>query len=87
MLIDRAQSVADEVVAQLAGMPGVHRIVQAGSLRRRRETVGDLDLLVETDDPDAVIARFLALARWTGPWAPAASGPASRCPGARRSTS
>ncbi len=33
------------------GHPGVRRIVQAGSLRRRRETIGDLDLLVETDDP------------------------------------
>jgi DNA polymerase (family X) len=61
MLIDRAQSIADDVVAQLAGTPGVHRIVQAGSLRRRRETVGDLDLLVETEDPDTVIARFLGL--------------------------
>ena len=44
----------DDLVAQLEGTAGVTRIVQAGSLRRRRETIGDLDLLVETDDPDAV---------------------------------
>lgn len=62
MLIDRAQAVADDLVAQLAGAPGVRRIVQAGSLRRRRETIGDLDLLVETDDPDAVVSRFTGLA-------------------------
>ncbi len=61
MLIDRAQAVADDLVAQLEGAPGVRRIVQAGSLRRRRETVGDLDLLVETDDPDTVISRFTGL--------------------------
>ena len=36
--------------------PACGRIVQAGSLRRRRESIGDLDLLVETDDPDGVVA-------------------------------
>jgi DNA polymerase (family 10) len=61
MLIDRAQALADGLVASLADVPAAHRIVQAGSLRRRRETVGDLDLLVETDDPDAVIARLTRL--------------------------
>ncbi|MEO5964010.1 MAG: DNA polymerase/3'-5' exonuclease PolX [Candidatus Limnocylindrales bacterium] len=60
-LIHRAQALSDDLVAQLAPAPGVRRIVQAGSLRRRRETVGDLDLLVETDAPDAVIARFTGL--------------------------
>ena len=58
LLLNRAQAISDDLVAQLEGTPGVRRIVQAGSLRRRRETIGDLDLLVETDDPDAVVARF-----------------------------
>ena len=61
LLLNRAQAISDDLVAQLEGTPGVRRIVQAGSLRRRRETIGDLDLLVETDDPDAVIARFTGL--------------------------
>ncbi len=61
LLLPRAQALADDLVALLADAPGVRRVVPAGSLRRRRETVGDLDLLVETDDPDAVIARFTAL--------------------------
>ncbi len=61
MLLDRAQALSDELVAQLVDTPGVRRIVQAGSLRRRRETVGDLDLLVETDDPELVIGRFTGL--------------------------
>jgi DNA polymerase (family 10) len=61
MLLDRAQAISDALVAQLADTPGVRRIVQAGSLRRRRETVGDLDLLVETDAPEAVIERFVHL--------------------------
>jgi DNA polymerase (family X) len=61
MHLDHAQAISDGLVALLADVPGVMRIVQAGSLRRRRETVGDLDLLVETSDADAVIARFTGL--------------------------
>ena len=61
MLLDRAQALSDGLVAQLEGTEGVTRIVQAGSLRRRRETIGDLDLLVETDRPEAVIERFTHL--------------------------
>lgn len=61
MHIDRAQEISDGLVERLAAVPGVHRIIQAGSLRRRRESIGDLDLLVETDDPEAVIARFTTL--------------------------
>ncbi len=62
LLLDRAQQRSDELVAQLSDVAGVRRIVQAGSLRRRRETVGDLDLLVETDDPASVVDRFTGLA-------------------------
>jgi DNA polymerase (family 10) len=61
MLLHRAQAISDDLVTQLTDVPGVRRIVQAGSLRRRRETIGDLDLLVETDDGDAVVERFAHL--------------------------
>ena len=61
LLLNRAQAISDDLVHQLAGTRGVRRIVQAGSLRRRRETVGDLDLLVETDEPDEAVARFTSL--------------------------
>lgn len=60
-LLHGAQALADDLVAVLGAVPGVRRVVPAGSLRRRRETVGDLDLLVETDDPDAVVERFTTL--------------------------
>ena len=62
LLLDRAQQRSDELVARLSDVAGVRRIVQAGSLRRRRETVGDLDLLVETDDPASIVERFTGLA-------------------------
>ena len=61
LLLDEAQRLSDDLVAQLEGTSGVSRLVQAGSLRRRRETVGDLDLLVETDRPEAVVERFTQL--------------------------
>ncbi|HYO42536.1 MAG TPA: DNA polymerase/3'-5' exonuclease PolX [Candidatus Limnocylindrales bacterium] len=61
LLLHRAQATSDDLVAQLAGTDEVMRIVQAGSLRRRRETIGDLDLLVETDRPEAVVERFTHL--------------------------
>ncbi len=62
LLLDRAQSIADDLVTLLADAPGVRRVVQAGSLRRRRETIGDLDLLVETEQPEKVVDRFTTMA-------------------------
>jgi DNA polymerase (family X) len=51
---------ADEMIAgllaQLRGVKGVVRIEPAGSLRRRKPTIGDLDLLAATDDPAGLIA-------------------------------
>ncbi len=61
MTLGTAERILDGVAALLADAPGVRAIVPAGSFRRRRETIGDLDLLVETDDPAAVITRFTAL--------------------------
>ena len=57
-----AERIADLLVAELRNAPGVASIVPAGSLRRRRETIGDLDLLVSTTDPQAVVDRFVGLA-------------------------
>lgn len=61
MLLGTAEHLVSQLIAELADAPGVRRIVAAGSFRRRRETIGDLDLLAETDDPAALIARFTTL--------------------------
>ena len=44
--LDDAETAAEKIVAYLMTFPGVERVTPAGSLRRGRETVGDLDLLV-----------------------------------------
>jgi DNA polymerase (family 10) len=61
MTLGTAERIVGGVAALLAEVPGVLRVEPAGSFRRRRETIGDLDLLVETDDAAAVIERFTAL--------------------------
>lgn len=45
-LLDAADRVAEKLVAHLREAPGVDQVTPAGSLRRGRETVGDLDVLV-----------------------------------------
>jgi DNA polymerase (family 10) len=45
-LIDAAETEANKLAAYLAEFPGFDKITPAGSLRRGRETVGDLDILV-----------------------------------------
>ncbi len=45
-LLDDAEAAAERVTLYLKQFPGIDRVMPAGSLRRGRETVGDLDLLV-----------------------------------------
>lgn len=45
-LVDTAEKQAEKIIEHLRGFPGVEKITPAGSLRRGRETVGDLDILV-----------------------------------------
>jgi DNA polymerase (family 10) len=45
-LLDTAGTQAETIIEHLRGFPGVEKVTPAGSLRRGRETVGDLDILV-----------------------------------------
>src|SRR3954471_1339792 len=64
---------ADEIVQQLLAhmqqIKGIRQIEVAGSYRRGRETIGDIDLLVDADDPNSVmdqLGRFEELATVIG---------------------
>jgi DNA polymerase (family 10) len=61
MLLHRARALVDELSAGLLDVLDVGRIVPAGSFRRRKETIGDLDLLAESDSPKRVIETFVNL--------------------------
>jgi DNA polymerase (family 10) len=58
-LLSYAQDMADELIAELGKTKGVEAVTPAGSLRRGRETVGDLDLLVTGPAPLGSLDRFL----------------------------
>jgi len=62
-LLSYAEGVAAELIAALKDVPGVEAITPAGSLRRGRETVGDLDLLVTGPDATAVLEPFVRYPR------------------------
>lgn len=54
-----AAMVAAALLAELQAVPGVHQAAAAGSLRRRRDTVGDIDLLVSAGRNAGVMERFV----------------------------
>src|SRR5438067_4750976 len=56
-----ARPVAEQVMVMLREHPAVVQIEPGGSLRRWRDSVGDLDLLAASPDPEAVMAAFVAL--------------------------
>ncbi len=57
----RAWPFAQELLAVLRSIPGVEDAETAGSLRRMRETVGDLDLVVAARDSEPVMQAFTGL--------------------------
>ena len=61
MLLDQAEELLTAVMTPLATVPGVRSIEPAGSFRRRRESIGDLDLLAETTEPGPLMAAFTSL--------------------------
>jgi DNA polymerase (family 10) len=61
LMFDALRTVEQLITLLKATTSTIHEITYAGSLRRARPTVGDLDLLVATDNPVAVIQAFVAL--------------------------
>jgi DNA polymerase (family X) len=59
--IGEALPVAEEIIRALSSVPGVRNLTPAGSMRRFRETVGDIDLMGTADRPADVVGAFVAL--------------------------
>jgi DNA polymerase (family 10) len=58
-LLDTAFETAEVLTAWLRDSPAVEEVTPAGSLRRGRETVGDLDLLVTGREPASIAGHFV----------------------------
>ncbi|WP_169982527.1 DNA polymerase/3'-5' exonuclease PolX [Microbispora sp. H10836] len=56
-----AMAVAEEVVPALSAVPGCERCAYAGSLRRMKDTIGDVDVLATAEDPAALMTAFTTL--------------------------
>jgi DNA polymerase (family 10) len=59
-LLSFVRRMADELIAEFESLPGVERADAAGSLRRGRETVGDLDILVTGSGAAAALDRIVS---------------------------
>jgi DNA polymerase (family 10) len=56
--IAEALPVAERIVAELSRLPFVERVAYAGSLRRGKETIGDIDILASAKDPAKLMEAF-----------------------------
>lgn len=58
MLIGEAWKIAEETIGYLRDHAELERIDYAGSLRRMKETIGDIDILAVTEDPEKLMDVF-----------------------------
>ncbi|PIU56557.1 MAG: DNA polymerase III [Chloroflexi bacterium CG07_land_8_20_14_0_80_45_17] len=59
--IGEALPIVEGILGSLRSVPGVRNLTYAGSLRRFRETLGDIDLMGTADNPKEVIDTFVSL--------------------------
>jgi DNA polymerase (family 10) len=58
MLLDDATSLGDEILSFVRSHPATQRAEVGGSLRRMKETVGDIDIVAASTDPDSLADDF-----------------------------
>jgi len=61
VLMNVAMDLAEEIVTELSAVTGCSRCTYAGSLRRFRETIGDIDILAAAEEPGPIMAAFREL--------------------------
>ncbi len=63
--IANALPLAETLVEEIAALPGVVHVQYAGSLRRFRETIADIDLVVASTEPAPIMDYFVSMNRVT----------------------
>ncbi len=61
MLLGYILPLAQEIEGELNKVPGVKKVIVAGSIRRQQETIGDIDLLAISANPKRIMDAFVAL--------------------------
>lgn len=56
-----AMPIIQEIENRLKKLPEVQKITIAGSVRRRKETIGDVDILIISDNPESVMNFFVSM--------------------------
>gem|GEM_PF-5373343 len=66
MLLGQALPLVESIVALLRERTGVEKISPAGSIRRMKETIGDIDILVASSRPQRIMDVFCCPAPGSG---------------------
>jgi DNA polymerase (family 10) len=63
MLLKDAEKIANEILEEIKKLPGVQKAEPAGSLRRKKETIGDIDIIIlaEVKNRKKIVAGFIKL--------------------------
>lgn len=63
ILLKDAEKIGNEILEELKKIPGIQKAELAGSLRRKKETIGDIDIVVlaETKNRKKIVDRFTKL--------------------------
>jgi DNA polymerase (family X) len=61
ILFSTAEPIVNDILAYLRGMEGLEHITAAGSFRRAKETVGDIDILATAGRPEEIVAAFVRM--------------------------
>lgn len=63
MLLKDAEAIGKTILSELKKIPEIHKAELAGSLRRKKETIGDIDIVITADEKDRrkIIRKFISL--------------------------
>ncbi|OQP63837.1 DNA polymerase III [Niastella vici] len=63
MLLWDAMNIGEDILQEVLAFPGIKKAELAGSLRRKKETIGDIDIIATADKKDwkKIVSKFIAL--------------------------
>lgn len=56
-----AEKIANDILKEIRKLPEVDEAIAAGSLRRKKSSIGDIDLIVKTPKPEIVLKKFVKM--------------------------